>query len=246
VIIKRESGKISSRKHRSHRLCRMAIKREKVPLIRVAIAGDHNLFRESLCALLEFKGGFCVVGQGSNEDEALHVAHTSKPDILLLDLSVPQKSSREVMRELNDSGLSLRVIVLTDFISKSDTFELLHLGAKGVVLKNSGVEILLEAIHKVMAGEYWINRDELQILIEAATESPVEVGPKNSFGLTARELEITAAVVQAYSNREIAEKFSLSEQTVKHHLTHIFDKLGVYSRLELALFAADHGLVQAS
>jgi DNA-binding NarL/FixJ family response regulator len=117
-------------------------------------------------------------------------------------------------------------------------------GAKGVVLKTSPSSVLLKAIRQVSKGQYWIEQENLAGLIEAAIgRSQEQAAGRNQYGLTPRQGDIITAVLDGYSNPEIAEKLGLSEQTVKHHISHIFDALGVYSRLELALFAVTHRLL---
>jgi two-component system, NarL family, nitrate/nitrite response regulator NarL len=119
-------------------------------------------------------------------------------------------------------------------------------GARGLVLKESATEVLLKSIRAVLADQYWIGREKVVDLVQALrdlTTSPRDRPPDKAFGLTPREREIIFAVVGGYSDKEIAQKFSLSEDTVKHHLTNIFNKTGVSNRLELAVAAIHHGLV---
>ena len=123
--------------------------------------------------------------------------------------------------------------------------EALQLGARGVVLKDSATQLLLKAIHTVMSGEYWVGRESVSNLVQylrTLMQSSNDEARQRKFGLTPRELEIVSAVVAGYSNKEIAEYFKISEDTVKHHLSNIFDKLGVSTRLELALFAVNQAL----
>src|SRR5688572_20490097 len=144
------------------------------------------------------------------------------------------------------AGAPVRTIVLTAAIDKADIVKALQLGAAGVVLKASASELLVKAIRSVMGGQHWIGRESVSDLVHALRglmTAPVGKA-RERFGVTARELQITAAVVAGLSNREIAAKFALSEDTVKHHLTNIFDKVGASTRLELAVFAVHHGLVE--
>jgi DNA-binding NarL/FixJ family response regulator len=123
--------------------------------------------------------------------------------------------------------------------------EALQLGARGVVLKDSATQVLLKAIQTVIAGEYWVHREPVSNLVQylrTLMQSTHDEARQKKFGLTPRELEIVSAVVAGYSNKEIAEYFKISEDTVKHHLSNIFDKLGVSTRLELALFAVNQSL----
>jgi DNA-binding NarL/FixJ family response regulator len=126
--------------------------------------------------------------------------------------------------------------------------EVLQLGVRGVISKQSPVPVLVRCMRSVMAGQYWVGRDSVDNIIEALrrlTSSPKSQPKAKNFGITPRELEVVAAVVTGRTNKVIAEELSLSEQTVKHQLTSIFDKLGVSGRLELAVFAANHGLVNS-
>lgn len=210
--------------------------------IRIVIADDHPIFRDSLRTFLHTERDFQVIGEAADGEAATSLAHKLQPDILLLDMSMPKKDGMEVLGELSGAGLPVRVVVLTAAICKADTLRALQLGARGVVFKSFPSSMLFEGIRKVMAGEYWIGQESVAGLIEAVGEYARKAQSPACYGLTPREREIVVAVVAGYSNPEIAEKLSLSEQTVKHHLTHIFDKLGVFSRLELALFAVNHRL----
>ena len=123
--------------------------------------------------------------------------------------------------------------------------EALQLGARGVVLKDSATEILLKSIRAVMNGEYWVGRESVSNLVQylrTLVTPPSAFPQRNKYRLTPRELEIIAAVVAGFANKEIAQYFKISEDTVKHHLSNIFDKVGVSSRLELALFAVNQSL----
>ena len=121
-----------------------------------------------------------------------------------------------------------------------------ELGARGVVLKDSATAVLLQCIHAVMAGQYWLGQQGVADLDETLKQhrSAEKKSSPQKYGLTPREIEVMKTVISGCSNKEIATQLSISEQTVKHHITSIFDKLGVYNRLELALFAFHHGLIE--
>lgn len=215
--------------------------------VRIVIADDHPIFRDGLRRLLEADSDFKVIGEASDGAEAVKLARQLKPDILLLDLAMPRHPGLEALRELStNSGPSgVRVILLTAAAEKNQIVEALQLGARGVVLKDSATQLLLKAIQTVMSGEYWVGRESVSNLVQylrTLVQSSGEEAKQKKFGLTPRELEIVSAVVAGYSNKEIAEYFKISEDTVKHHLSNVFDKLGVSTRLELALFAVNQSL----
>ncbi|MBV8475941.1 MAG: response regulator transcription factor [Acidobacteria bacterium] len=214
--------------------------------IRLIIADDHPIFRDGLRRLLEAESDMKVVGEAKDGAEAVKLARQLKPDIMLLDLAMPHHPGLEALRELSDGGgNSVRVILLTAAAEKNQIVEALQLGARGVVLKDSATQLLLKAIHTVMAGEYWVGRESVSNLVQYLRnliQSSTDTARQKRFGLTPRELEIISAVVAGFANKEIAEYFKISEDTVKHHLSNIFDKLGVSTRLELALFAVNQAL----
>ncbi|MFY9744950.1 MAG: response regulator transcription factor [Acidobacteriaceae bacterium] len=212
--------------------------------IRVLIADDHPLFRDGLRRLLQAEPGFEVVGEASDGDVLVDLARKTRPDILLLDLSMPRQDGMEVLRELSLSKIPVRTLLLTASIEKAQIVQALKLGAYGVIMKESTTQRLFDSIQCVMAGQYWIGRESVSDLVRALRSvAPTENGVRGKdFGLTTRELEIVTLVVAGYSNPDIAQRCSISEQTVKHHISNIFDKLGVSNRLELALFAVNHRL----
>jgi two-component system nitrate/nitrite response regulator NarL len=214
--------------------------------IRILIADDHPIVRDGLRRLLETEPDFSVVGQAADGREAIKLVKDLTPDVLLLDLAMPRLPGLEVLRELADSAAAVRTILLAAAIEKEQIIEALQMGARGVVLKESATQLLFKGIRTVMAGQYWVGREKVSDLVAALRGLVASGGekPDKTFGLTRRELEIVSTIVAGYTNRDIAQKFSLSEDTVKHHLTHIFDKLGVSSRLELAMFAVNHRIVR--
>ena len=213
--------------------------------IKILLADDHPIFRDGLKRLLEAEPGFKVIGEASNGVEAVRLVKQMKPELLLLDLSMPQQTGIEAIRELGSLGASVRIILLTAAAEKSQIVEALQLGARGVVLKDSATQLLIQASRTVMGGEYWVGREQVSYLVQylrTLMQTTAQETKQRKFGLTPRELEIVSAVVAGFANKEIASHFKISEDTVKHHLSNIFDKLGVSTRLELALFAVNQSL----
>ena len=217
--------------------------------IRLLMADDHAMFRDGLRKLLETQADFTVVAEASNGIDALQRVRETKPDVLLLDLGMPRMSGLQVVAELNNIRSDVRTILLVAAIDQADTIKALQLGARGLVLKESATALLFKAIRSVMAGQYWVGREMVSDLVQTLGRLSNTAAPRgghSTFGLTRRELEVVALVVAGYANKEIASRCRLSQDTVKHHLTNIFDKTGTSTRLELASFAIHHQLVTPS
>ena len=213
--------------------------------VRIVIADDHPVVRIGVRNLLASQPGLIVVGEASDGEEAVKLTGQLKPDVLLLDLSMPRMPGLDTLRELTDAASYLRTILLTSEIAQKQVLEALQLGARGIVMKTAVLDDLTASIRSVMAGHYWLRGGEVTNLVGVLKELMAEAAPapKNTFGLTPRELDVVRNVVQGGTNRDIATGLGISEETVKRHLTNAFDKTGVSSRLELALFAMHHQLV---
>jgi two-component system, NarL family, nitrate/nitrite response regulator NarL len=215
--------------------------------IRVVIADDHAMLREGLNRLLEAESGFQVVGQAGDGNGAVQLCADLQPDVLLLDVAMPGCDGLTALKRLMSEAPSVHSILLTAGLEQSALVAALQLGARGVLYKEAASTMLFESIRSVARNEYWLRGEVVRQMIDAiriAAPPVADAAEKNRrFGLTARELEVIAGVAAGETNKEIAERLTVREDTVKHHLSNIFDKVGVFSRLELAVFAINHALV---
>jgi DNA-binding NarL/FixJ family response regulator len=158
---------------------------------------------------------------------------------------MPKMPGLEALRELTGNSGDTRTIVLTGQIDKRQILEALQLGDRGVVLKDAAVAHLSACIRAVIQGQYWLEGRPVQNLVQVLRDLTAQIAPppRKTFGLTARELEVVTLITEGSTNKHIAETFGISEETVKRHLTNIFNKIGVGNRLELALFALNHNLL---
>ena len=207
-------------------------------MIKILIADDHVIFRDGLRKLLDSDDELTVVGEACNGAQCIKMLGNLKPDILLLDLRMPDKNGLAVLEEVNFDTVPTRVIVLTAAEDDREVIRAMRLGARGVVLKQSATEVLLKSIHRVHAGEIWLDNRMVAEVINAFSTTEATRGGKPL--VSDREREIVHLIVQGFRNKEIGVKLFISEQTVKNHLHNIFDKLGVSDRLELALYAVHH------
>jgi DNA-binding NarL/FixJ family response regulator len=223
------------------------------------LADDESLFRASLRQLLavpapiikEVYGvdvgpGFEVVGEAATGEETVRVVESMRPDLLLLDLSMPRMTGLEALREVQSCRDSVRTILLSGALDRTQLATAVHLGVRGLLLKDASTEVLFEAIACVMAGQYWLGQSLVTHLLEIVRpllqSSSATAAGSVAERLTPRERQVLNLVVAGCSNKEIAQQFAVSEQTVKHHLTRMFDKVGASNRLELAMVATRHGL----
>src|SRR5512135_1669777 len=204
--------------------------------IPIVIADDHAVLRESLGALLNTQKDFEVVGKAASGVEALELVGESHPDVLVLDLFMPNTDGFEVLRTLDKAGSRVAAVVLTGSENQPDYVQVVRLGARGLVLKGEGPERLFAAIRSVANGELAFSEEIAQQVLSAmAGESKQE--PSTIRRLSERERQIAALVARGMKNKDIALELTISENTVKRHLQSIFNKTGARDRLELAVIA---------
>jgi DNA-binding NarL/FixJ family response regulator len=216
-------------------------------VIRVVLADDHPIVRDGLRKLLSLEDDIQVVGEASDGHEAVRVVQTSNPDIVVLDLRMPNLDGLGALQAFQTLDVKPRVIVLTASEDKNEFVQAMKLGCSGIVLKQTAPELIVKSVRKVFAGEIWLDSHTTAAVMRQFAQPTDVMGSQPSRGrerspLSQREREIVTLVAQGYKNREMAEKMFISEQTVKNHLHNIFDKLGVSDRLELALYAIHKGL----
>ena len=215
--------------------------------VRVLVADDHPIFRAGLRKLLETDPDFTVVGEAGDGRDVARLSRSLDPELLLLDVALPGMSGLDVLRDLAGDQTGPRTVLVTASIEPADMIVALRLGAAGVLMKTAATELLFKCLRAVLAGEYWVGRDTVGSLVEALANLQTRSAASRArpFGLTARELEVLALIATGASNKFIASQLGLSEETVKHHVTNIFEKTGQSSRVELALFATHCGILAA-
>ena len=220
---------------------------KKKGTVRIVLGDDHPIVRDGLKKLLQLEEDFEVVGEAGDGREVIERVQELDPDILLLDLRMPNLDGLSALQALQQTNKRTRVIVLTASEDKNEFVQAMKLGCSGIVLKQTAPDLIVKSIRKVFGGEIWLDSHTTAAVMRQFSTGLEGSGSGNGKGrerspLSTREREIVAYVAQGYKNKEMAEKMFISEQTVKNHLHNIFDKLGVSDRLELALYAIHKGL----
>lgn len=206
--------------------------------IHVVIADARPIFRDGLRQLLQTEPCLRIVGETGAGFGAARLVCDLSADILLADFA--PDTTFETLKLIADSGAPVRTIILAEDVEAADLTKALELGARGLVLRDSAEDVLFKSIHSVLAGHYWIGSDAVVDARAGVRKLEAELRRRRAFGLTPREIEIVQMVVAGLTNKEIGETLAIGENTVKSHLTHIFNKVGASSRIELALFAKHH------
>ena len=210
--------------------------------IRVVLADDHRVVLEGLEQLLRSEPDIEVVASCIDGREALDAVHQFTPDVLVLDLRMPRLDGLGVLRALALEATPPAVVVLTAGLDEQEVVEAIHLGARGVVLKEMASRLLLQCLRKVHAGEQWLEKRSVTAALEGLMRRERATAALNQL-LTPRELTLVRMLAKGLRNREIAEQLHIGEGTVKTHLHNVYRKLGVDGRLDLMLVVREKGLV---
>ena len=212
--------------------------------MRTLIVDDHVLFRQGLVSLLHSEPDFEVIGEAGSNQEALQLARALKPDLILMDFELPDGTGAESTREILKDNPECKIVFLTVHTADENLIDSVRSGAVGYLLKNSPITDLLASLRSVEKGEAAISRTMTRRILEELASPGRESGSDEGAlaNLTRREKEILREITLGASNREIASKLFINENTVKHHLQSIYGKLGINNRREAAEYARKHGL----
>lgn len=216
--------------------------------IHVLIIDEHSLVRAGLRMLIETQPFIRVIGEAGSGAEAIQIATEEQPDIILLDLDMDAEDWLDFLPAVVRAARSAKVIALARASDTDLQQQAVRAGARGIVMKDQAVDVLIKAIEKVHAGEIWVDRKTtakiLDDLSRRSAQAKQDPEAAKIATLTAREKEIISIACQGLRNREVARRLFISEVTVRHHLTSIYSKLGLTDRFELALYAFRRGLAQ--
>lgn len=209
---------------------------------KVMIADDHSLIREGLKQLLEFDGSIEIVGEASNGVECLEKLDDVNPEVLLLDINMPEKNGIEVLKEMKTKDYPIKVLILTVHNELEYLIEAIEIGVDGYILKDSQSAELKKAIQAVLEGENYIQPSLIPALNNQLVNRDIEKDKINL--LTNRELEVLIQVANGMFNKEIATNLNISERTVKNHISNIFKKIDVSDRTQAAVFAIKNNIIK--
>jgi DNA-binding NarL/FixJ family response regulator len=209
--------------------------------IRLVVTDDHPVVLQGLQAMLSGEPDLSLVAACSSGQQTLEAVRAHRPDVLVLDLHMPGLDGLAVLKALHQQGIPPRTVVLTAEIDDDQTLEVVRLGAGGIVLKEMAAHFLIDCIRKVHAGERWVERQAMGRALDTLLRREAGLGELRHV-LTAREVDIVRMIALGLRNVEIARRLSVSEGTVKSHLHHVYEKLGVDGRMGLLLLAQQKGL----
>jgi len=211
-------------------------------MTRILIADDHAVVRAGLRAVLQTNPELELAGEASGGLEALELVQQIHPDVLVLDLSMPDLDGISVTRQVKETNPQTRILILTVHEDEALLREAIKAGASGYILKRAAESELVSAIQVILRGDLYVDPSLLRSLLdEQAKSKPAQ--PELVEPLTPREVDVLKLIVEGYTNRQIAEKLSISTRTVEGHRANLSEKLGLHSRVELVRFARDHGII---
>jgi DNA-binding NarL/FixJ family response regulator len=210
--------------------------------IKLVVSDDHPLILDGLEGLLRLEKDFKVLARCATGEETLKAVERHKPDVLILDIRLPQMDGLDVMQRIKERELGTRVVLLTAAVDESQMVKAIRLGVGGVVLKETAPRMLIECIRKVHAGEQWFEKGALGRTLERLLQQEVARGEVTQV-LSPREIEIAKKLALGLSNKDIAKQLFISEGTVKIHLHNIYYKLRMSGRFQLIQYAQQKGLV---
>ena len=222
-----------------------------VPAIRVLIADDKSLFRDGLSNLVAAQKDLFVAGTIDSAANANEQIRQIRPDIVLLGWQAASPVSQRIFAAIQEGKLPTRVIIMVSDDGKEDFVEAIRMGCSGILPKSTSTELLLKSVRKVHAGEIWLDRmSTADVIRRLAKKGSTNIAARQGIRehgatLSTREREIVGLIAQGFKNKDMAERLFISEQTVKTHLSNIFQKLEVNDRLELALYAMRNGLADS-
>ncbi len=206
--------------------------------ITVLIADDHSLMRQGLKQILELEKQIKVIGQASDGNEVINLVNKYKPDVILLDINMPNVNGIDALRRLKDMGVDSKIIMLTIHDDREYLFETLNIGADGYVLKDADSDTLVRAIKDVHEGKSYIEPNLSKLLVNRNNPNNCKPDKKSKKDLlTRREYEVISLIAEGLNNRDIADRLFISQKTVKNHVSNIFKKIEVNDRIQAAIFA---------
>ncbi len=215
--------------------------------VKVALVDDHTLFREGIKKILSLEPDIEIVGEAVDGEEVLLLLNHCRPDVLLLDIKMEKMNGLQILPQIVGQYPQLKVIVLTAQIGQAESVRAIKDGARGIILKHAASEFLIKGIRKVFDGELWADTSTMTRVVESLSSKyrGERDSERDRKELSHREREVVGLVASGHRNKEIANKLFISEQTVKTHLSNIFQKLEINDRLELALYAMRNGLADS-
>jgi two-component system nitrate/nitrite response regulator NarL len=217
-----------------------------VAKIRILVADDHPVIRVGVRNMLRREPAVTIIGEASDGEEAVAQTLACKPDVLLLDLKMPRLPGIEVLRAIVGGSVPVRILLLTGSTTTQEIIEALQVGARGILTKDAVTDQLADAVAAVFEGDYWINGSRVANLVGVLHDlmRQVAVPERRTYSLTPREKQVIGCIVEGCTNRDIATELGASPETIKRHLSHIYAKTGVSTRVDLALFAIENRLIE--